>query len=83
MEGTGPRYVVEIGGPSCPRNLWHYAGTVREARKIAESYGDKADWALIKNARGIVVATHDRDPERPTGGQWISTEPLRKPDKRR
>ena len=61
------RYVVEVGGAGWKTGPRFFAQTIREAREKVEGYGNTADYGIILNRRGRVVARHERD--RSTG-RW-------------
>lgn len=62
----GP-YTAEIGGSSWAKGPITEHDTIRQARAWAESYGSTADWCSIHDAKGRVVARHQRNPNAPGG----------------
>ena len=55
-------YIVTIGGQSWSRGPVHTASTITAARRMAEEYGNTADYAIITTPGGRIVAEHRRDP---------------------
>jgi len=62
-----PKYRAEMGGASWARGPVAHFPTIREARAWAEEYGTTADYCVIRDGKGRVVAEHRRNPNSPGG----------------
>jgi hypothetical protein len=62
-----PRYKAKIGGQSRARSTVAQFSTIRECREWAEEYGTTADYCLIMDSKGRLVAEHRRNPNSPGG----------------
>ena len=56
------KYNARIGGSSWSRGPTADFQTIKECRDWAEDYGTTADWCVIHDRKGRVVAEHRRDP---------------------
>lgn len=63
----GP-YTAEMGGSAIHQGPKAEFATIREARRWAEEYGGTADYCLISDAAGRLVASHRRDTN---CGRWF------------
>jgi hypothetical protein len=64
------QYTAEIGGSSWSKGPKVEFATIREARAWAEEYGTTADYCLIYNSKGRLVASHRRD-QNGNGQNWF------------
>jgi hypothetical protein len=69
----GP-YLAEIGGSSWRQGPQAEFTTIRAARAWAEEYSDTADYCVIMDRYGAVVARHQRDPNG-NGRSWFRATP--------
>jgi len=69
--GAEISYTAEVGGRNWTSVPPVTVASIDAARAYAEEYGTTADWCVIRDVTGLVVATHVRD-QSGRGLDWLA-----------